>query len=130
MGTLNNLVTRVLFNGWQLSGLTNLRNGTPYSVGFSVPDYGAAQILGSAGNNQNTRVWLVGDPLTGTTDSPYNRLNPTAFRPPPVGSIGIDSPRNYLVGPGVDNWQMAVQKEYPDHRKDQAPASCGSFQRV
>jgi hypothetical protein len=97
-GRLNNLVTRVLFNGWQLSGLTNIRDGTPYSLGFSVPNYGAA------------RVWLIGDLLTGTTDSPYNRLNPAAFRPAPVGSIGIDSPRIYLVGPGADNRQMAVQR--------------------
>lgn len=111
-GPLNNAATRAVFDGWQLSGLTVFRDGLPYSVTFNVPNYGTAQIIGSGGNGQNTRVWLVGDPLQGTSGDPYRRLNPAAFLPPPVGSIGIDSPRNYLVGPGRNEWQMAIQREF------------------
>jgi hypothetical protein len=28
-----------------------------------------------------------------------------------VGSIGIDSPRNYIVGPGVNDFDASLQKE-------------------
>jgi hypothetical protein len=31
-------------------------------------------------------------------------------RPPQVGSIGTESGKNYMVGPGVNEWQMAVQR--------------------
>jgi hypothetical protein len=107
-GALNNVVTRAAFSGWQLSGLTQIRNGTPYAASFSVPNYGNNQLTGS--NTQSARVWLVGDPLQGTSNDPYNRLNPSAFLPPLVGSIGIESPRNYLVGPGKNDWQAAIQR--------------------
>ena len=107
-GALNNAATRAAFSGWQISGLTIFRNGQPYAPSFSVLSYGNNQLTGS--NTQGARVWLVGDPLTGTSSDPYNRLNPAAFLPPQVGSIGIESPRNYLVGPGVNQWQAAVQR--------------------
>lgn len=109
-GPMNHVITRAIFDTWQISGLGNMGNGTPYSPGFSVPNYGNNQLTGS--NTQGARVWLVGNPLEGTSDSPYNRLNPGAFLPPRVGSIGIESPRNYLVGPGVDNWQMSLQRNF------------------
>jgi hypothetical protein len=109
-GALNNQATRAVFDGWQLSGLTIFRNGTPYTVGFSIPGYGNQQLTGS---DQGARVVIVGDPLQGTSSSdPYNRLNPAAFAPPQVGSIGMESGRNYLYGPGVNEWQMAVQRNF------------------
>jgi hypothetical protein len=107
-GAFNNVATRALFDGWQLSGLTIMRSGMPINPGFSVPSYGNAQLTGSG--SLGARVWLVGDPLKGTTDSPYNRLNAAAFLPPQVGSIGIESPRNYLYGPGRNEWQMAIHR--------------------
>jgi hypothetical protein len=53
------------------------------------------------------------NPAAGTSGSPYNRINPAAFTPPPVGSIGLDSPRNILVGPGVANANMSLDKRIP-----------------
>ena len=108
-GRLNNIATRALFDGWQISGLTQFRNGTPYTVGFSVPGYGSQQLTGS---DQGARVYILGDPKSGTTDSPYNRLNPSVFAPPQVGSIGTESGRNDLVGPGVNEWKMAVHRNF------------------
>jgi len=110
-GALNNVVTRAVSDGWQIAGLSQFRNGTPYSVGFSVPSYGNNQLTGS--QDFGARVWLVGDPLAGISGSdPYSRINAAAFRPPMVGSIGIESPKNYLVGPGVNDWDMALQRQF------------------
>src|SRR5579875_1421784 len=108
LGRANNAVTRALLNDWQISGISNFRNGLPYSVNFNVPGYSSVNFTGSL--TESARIWLVGNPLTGTTDSPYNRLNPAAFLPPPIGSIGNTAPRNYLVGPGVNDWDMSLQK--------------------
>jgi len=98
-----------VFDGWQLAGLTQFRDGTPYSVGFSIPSYGSQQLTGS---DQGARVYILGNPLTGTGSSPYNRLNPSVFAPPQVGSIGMESNRNYLQGPGVNEWKGAVHRNF------------------
>jgi hypothetical protein len=109
-GAFNNVATRTLFDGWQVSGLTVFRNGTATDVSVgSLGSYNNQTITGS--NTQGYRVWLVGDPTAGTTDSPYNRLNPAAFLPPQVGSIGIESPRRYIVGPGRNNWDVNIQRD-------------------
>lgn len=108
-GALNNMATRAVFDGWQLAGLTQFRNGTPYTVGFSIPGYGSQQLTGS---DQGARVYILGDPSSSTTSSPYNRLNPSVFLPPQVGSIGTESGRNYLVGPGVNEWKMAIHRNF------------------
>jgi len=107
---LDNRVTRTLLNDWQISGTTQFRTGTPVTPALSVSGYSGANITGSTSSNENAVVWLVGNPLTGTSSNPYNRLNSAAFLPPAVGSIGIDSPRNYIVGPGVNNWDLTLQK--------------------
>lgn len=104
----SNAVTNAVLGGWQVSGITIFRNGTPFTPGFSVPNYGSTQITGS--QTQGAKVKLVGNPTAGITGTPLNRLNPAAFAPPAVGSIGIDSPRNYIVGPGVNNFDATVEK--------------------
>ena len=106
----NNKVTRAILNDWQISGITRFVSGNPYSVGVSI---------GSSNNsNQNItgsytepfRVKLIGDPTAGTNGGPYNLLNPAAFGLPLLGTIGNDSPFNYLTTPGISNWDMSLQR--------------------
>jgi hypothetical protein len=54
---------------------------------------------------------LIGQPNTGSSD-PYNRINPAAFTIPPVGTRGLDAPRNYLINPGINRSDISVQKEF------------------
>jgi hypothetical protein len=110
-GAFNNPVTRAVFNGWQIAGTTMFRSGTPFSVGYSISGYGNAQLTGSP--DLGARVKLVGDPRSGTSDSPYNRLNPAAFLPPQPGSIGLESGYNYMRNPGLNNWDLTLQKSIP-----------------
>src|SRR5215813_5209972 len=107
-GGANNAVTRAVFDGWQISGITRFQSGSPFGVGFSIPNIGNQNITGS--NTEGARVKLIGNPLQGTSDDPYHRLNPAAFVAPAVGSFGLDAPVNYLVNPGVNNWDMSLQK--------------------
>jgi hypothetical protein len=81
-------------------------------IAFSIPNVGNPQITGSY--TEGARVALSGiSPNSGTSDSPYNRINPAAFLPPPVGSIGLDSPRNVVIGPGQNNFNMSLDKRIP-----------------
>jgi len=120
----NNAVTKAVLGGWQVSGITTFRNGTPITPGFSVGGANTnAAFTGTT--SQSARVKLVGDPKAGTSSSPWSRLNFAAFAMPTpatkpnmaagidgtVGTLGIDSPRNYIVGPGVNNFDATLEKE-------------------
>jgi hypothetical protein len=111
LGAFNNPLTRAVFNGWQIAGTTFFRSGTPFSVGYSISGYSNAQLTGTP--DFGARVKLVGDPRNATSDSPYNRINPVAFLPPQPGSVGLESGYNYLRNPGLNNWDLTLQKTIP-----------------
>jgi hypothetical protein len=111
LGAFNNPVTRAVFNGWQVAGTTLFRSGTPFSVGYSISGYGNAQLTGSP--DFGARVKLVGDPRAGIGEDPYNRINPAAFLPPQPGSVGLESGYNYMRNPGLNNWDLTLQKSIP-----------------
>jgi hypothetical protein len=106
-----NRVTRLATDGWQISGVTQAITGSPFTPGFSVQGAGNQNITGS--NTEGARIGVVKgcDPYTHLSD-PFNRLNPACFFAPQPGSIGLESGINYLYGPGVQNWDMALQKPF------------------
>ncbi len=106
----NHEATRALFDGWQISGITFFQSGQPYDVGFSIPGIGSPNLTGSY--TEGARIKLIGNPLTGTSNDPYNRLNPATYALPPVGGIGLDAPVRYLKRPGINNWDMSLQKTF------------------
>jgi hypothetical protein len=106
-----NALTRLATDGWQISGVTQAMTGAPFTPGFSVQGAGNANFTGSA--TEGARIGVVAgcDPYT-HLDDPFNRLNPACFTAPMPGSLGLESGINYLYGPGVINFDMAVQKEF------------------
>jgi len=44
-----------------------------------------------------------------------------------VGSIGLDAPLNYLRGPGVNNWDMSLQKTIPFKERVQLQVRLDAF---
>jgi hypothetical protein len=104
-----NRVAKAVLGGWQLSGVTRLMSGTPFTPGYSITGAGGVNLTGST--TEGARIGLVGNPATGS-DNPYNRLNAAAFTPPQVGSLGLESGVNYLIGPGINNWDMSLQKSF------------------
>lgn len=95
-------------DGWQVSGITRMQTGTPYEVGFSLAGYNNQNLTGSY--TEPPRVQIAGDPLNGTSDSPYNRLSTAGFAPPPVGNIGIGEGRNPFTGPGINQTDLSLSK--------------------
>ena len=84
-------------------------SGSPYGIGYSISGISQQQITGST--TEGARVGFTGNPNTGS-DSPYNRLNAAVVVPPAPGSIGLESGVNYLVGPGINNWDISLQKQF------------------
>jgi Carboxypeptidase regulatory-like domain/TonB-dependent Receptor Plug Domain len=106
----SNHFARAVLGGWQVSGVTSFISGSPYGPGFNVSSGGGNQnITGSY--TEGARLRLLCNPMTGSSD-PYRRLNPSCFALPLVGSIGLESGVNYLTGPGTNNWDLSLQKEF------------------
>jgi hypothetical protein len=124
-GSLDNRVTRAILNGWQISGITVFRNDAPLSPGFSIGGVSTVQLTGTGAFG--ARVKLVGVPTQGTSDDPYNRLNAAAFAPPTRPSIGIESPVNYVVRPGINNWDMSLQKNVPFNERTHLEVRIDAF---
>jgi carboxypeptidase family protein len=102
-----------LLGGWQISGATFLRTGTPLSV-LRINDI-AGVGDGAFGQPYN----LVGDPNAGTSprlsegaglDNNF-WFNPAAFAAPAAGTFG-NAPRNMLYNPGQQQWDIALFKNF------------------
>ncbi|MDE3165235.1 MAG: hypothetical protein KGN36_05465, partial [Acidobacteriota bacterium] len=107
---IHNVLSRAVLGGWQVSGVTSFISGGPYGPGFSVSSGGGNQnITGSY--TEGARLRLLANPMTGSTN-PYQRLTASAFALPQVGSIGLESGVNYLTGPGINNWDLSLMKEF------------------
>ncbi len=101
---------RGAFGGWQISGFTRFESGAPFGVGYSITGVNQQNITGSP--TEPARVRILGNPYLNTSGGPYNRINAAAFAAPLVGSLGLDSGVNYLTGPGLNDWDISLQKSF------------------
>jgi hypothetical protein len=101
---------KTAIDGWQVSGINTFQTGQPYGVGMSISGVGNQNLTGSY--TEGARIALIGNPIIGTTDDPYHRLNPVAFTEPPVGTKGLTAPVNYLIRPGILNFDFTLKKTF------------------
>jgi hypothetical protein len=110
-------LTHSLLGGWQVSGITSIQTGSPFSVvnggGGSTPSDNAGVANGIGFGSYPD---LVGDPNSprppgspGFFGPAYG--NPSAFVPP-VGLTFGDSGRNILRNPRQTNFDMALFKHF------------------
>jgi hypothetical protein len=100
-------------NDWQISGVYRWTSGRPYTVNFSIPGIGAANLTGTDGN-PNARMALTCDPGSGWSGDPYKQFtNPACFAPPQPGSKGDETPRFFARNPPLNNLDLSVSKNFP-----------------
>jgi hypothetical protein len=107
-------LVHTLVDGWQLSGNATFQTGGPFTPGFSISGATNQNITGSY--TEGARLALIGQPNTGSS-GPYDRLNPAAFAAPKVGSLGLEAPRNYIINPGILNFNLSLQKSFSIREK-------------
>jgi len=108
----NNAVSREMFGGWQLSGITTAQSGQPFTVFDSVQDF-------SGFNQFHDRPDFIGTgPVpTGFTNPNLAFGNPTVpglgyfSTTPPTGRVG-SSGRNDFYGPALINYDMSAVKSF------------------
>lgn len=107
----NNKFSRVAFDGWELSGVSQFNTGSPTSPGYSL-SY-SADLTGASGNGVDSRVVLVGDP-NGTAPA-GKAFNTDAFKPPTaaysVNGIG-NAAKTTITNPGLNNWDISLFKNF------------------
>ncbi|HUI80015.1 MAG TPA: carboxypeptidase regulatory-like domain-containing protein [Bryobacteraceae bacterium] len=117
-----------IVDGWQVSGIARFATGSPFTVNWATLAPGASDFYLLITSPIPIFAPYVGQPtITGSytepahiswTGSPYgNRgpfdwLNPAAFHLPTAPSIGLESRPNQLFGPGINNWDISLQKSF------------------
>jgi Carboxypeptidase regulatory-like domain/TonB-dependent Receptor Plug Domain len=104
----DNRFMRVVFDNWQLSGVTAFVSGTPLGVGFSTTDN--ADITGGG---DGARPNMIAKAQLDGGERSFDRwFNTAAFARPARGDFG-NAPRNVVRGPGSNNWDVSVFKNVP-----------------
>lgn len=93
---------RLALGGWELSGIASFISGGPLSVGLGQDNLG----LGGATNNRANQVSAVTYPKTR-----FEWFSRSSFARPAPLEWG-NSSRDAIVGPGRNNWNMALFKVF------------------
>ncbi len=96
-------VKEALVGGWQLNGIYTWQRGFPLTIQ-------AADVGGLNDSFGANRADLIGDPTSGSHNI-LRWFNTAAFSQPAAGSFGT-SGRNILRGPGVNNLDLALFKNF------------------
>ncbi|MFI5094353.1 MAG: carboxypeptidase regulatory-like domain-containing protein [Candidatus Acidiferrales bacterium] len=110
--------SKVALGDWQVSGITVVQTGTPFSI---TNDSGFSDSAGLGnGNGTASRPDLVGNPFMSSQNVPGERgplyYNPAAFAVPTgltYGNVG----RNTLRYPGRTNFNFGLFKRFPIKEK-------------
>jgi Carboxypeptidase regulatory-like domain len=108
-----NTLVKNLAGGWQISGASFFRTGTPFSVTRTN------DIAGVGDGNFNQPFNVTGDPLAGANrqfsagsgNDQNFWFNTGAFTAPAAGTFG-NATRNLLYNPGEQQWDIAVFKNF------------------
>ena len=91
-----------VFGGWQVAGITTFSGGLPFDI-FTALD------TAHTGENQRPVFNPAGPPVPISNPRTQTGPNLGFFSDPPFGRAG-DLARNRFHGPGINNWDMSLQK--------------------
>jgi len=97
-----------LLDRWQISGITTFQSGAPLGVGVSTTDNADL-----AGGGDGTRPVVLSNPILSKGQRTFSTFfNTAAFGRPAKGDHG-NAPKDVIRGPGLNNWDLSIQKHIP-----------------
>ena len=93
---------KAILDGWQVAGITTFQKGFPNTVTLPTDNEGIGGGL--------ERANLIGNPSGAKTLT--NWFNTGAFAVPTVATFG-NAPNNDVRGPGENNWDFGIYKQFP-----------------
>ena len=100
---------RHVVNDWSLSGIWNGQSGAPYNIAFTYQT-GGGNVTLTGSPDYAARVLVSGDTGSGCSSNPLQQFNPSAFRGPQAGSVGLESGSNYMRGCFVSSTDLAIAR--------------------
>jgi len=102
-----------LINNWQVSGGYRLESGLPYGLTWSINGISTQQNIAGSDTENANRPIISGEPGSGhNVDDPYQQVALGIYSQSPVGSIGLESGRNYLTRAPINNVDLSVEKGF------------------
>jgi len=98
-------------NDWQLSGVYRYQTGAPYNIGFTIPGLSSYGVTGTQ-QIEGGRIVIIGNPGSGHSGDPYRQFNAAAFTTPKLGSLGLESGRNFLYRSPINSWDLSLLKSF------------------
>jgi len=102
MRSSSNALLKTLVGGWEVSGIVTIESGVPYNITMS----GGQGSNGVGGTNRPDRAGSIVAPHT-----KQQWVTDSGFAAPAVGAWG-NFPHNGLDGPGRDNWNLSLFKNF------------------
>jgi hypothetical protein len=100
---------RAVLNDWQISGIQTCTSGAPVGVGFSQVT--AVDLTGTP--SIGARIVVTGNPVLPKSERTFSQnFRTDVFALPAVGTLG-NAARTLLRGPGINNWDFGVVKDFP-----------------
>ncbi len=103
-------VVNHILGGWQVNGIVTFQGGFPMTIQ-------AADLGGLNDTFGTNRANIIGDPTPSGFDPTIEEwFNTSAFSQPGFGILG-DSGRSIMGGPGINNWDTGLFKNFYVHEK-------------
>ncbi len=103
--TSNSIFSREAFEGWIVSGITEVQSGTPFTAYLGGVDY-------SGFNQFADRPNVGAGKLAQNNKNPDNAFATSYFSTITVGQIGTER-RDQYYGPGLVNFDLTAAKDFP-----------------
>ena len=115
----NNKAIGFVFDGWRLSGITRFASGVPLGVALQAPG------IDFTGSTELGRINVIANPLLPKDQRTFSKnFNTAAFAYPRPGVFGVtqasgvdygNAPRDVFRGPGINNFNISVSKDFKVH---------------
>ncbi len=120
---VSSAVVDKILNHWQISGIASFVSGNPTGVGWSTTT--ALDITGTP--SQGARIVVLDNPVLPKSKRTFHRyFNTDVFRLPEVGTFG-NAARTVIRGPGINNWDIAVFKDFPVTERARFQFRCETY---
>jgi hypothetical protein len=114
----HNGLAKAIFDGWEFSGISIFRSGTPFDLSPSISGISAPGSVTTGtytfGGSPSTPVnfYLTGQPLfLSNVGVSGDHVNPAAFYLGNPGNLG-PWPRTYMRNPGTNNFDLSLFKNF------------------
>jgi carboxypeptidase family protein len=117
-----NWLARGVFHNWEVAGITTFASGFPLGINLSRTDG-----VDRTGGGDAPRVIMTGNPILGRGGRSFSKwFNTAAFAAPGVGNFG-NAPRDVLRGPGINNSDFTLFKNFPIREKARLQFRCEMY---